>query len=72
MGDPWKHRSKGMKCNTCMYFVLKRPDQITKDDLPRKNGYVGRCRKHAPTMNGYPVVFELDWCGDHKLNENAI
>ena len=31
---------------------------------------VGRCRRHAPTMNGYPVVFVQDWCGDHKLNEN--
>jgi len=32
----------------------------------------GRCRRHAPTMNGYPVVFHADWCGDHKLNENAL
>jgi len=27
----------------------------------------GRCRRHAPTMTGYPVVFENDSCGDHKL-----
>jgi len=20
-------------------------------------------------MNGYPVVFKDDWCGDHKLKE---
>jgi hypothetical protein len=33
---------------------------------------VGRCRRHAPTMNGYPVVFEDDWCGDHKLDESKI
>ena len=33
---------------------------------------VGRCRKHAPTMNGYPVVFMNDWCGDHKLDETKI
>ncbi len=26
----------------------------------------------APTMNGYPVVFVGDWCGDHKLNEEAV
>jgi len=31
---------------------------------------VGRCRKHAPTINGYPVVYMNDWCGDHKLDEN--
>jgi len=23
-------------------------------------------------MTGYPVVFVNDWCGDHKLNENAL
>jgi len=22
-------------------------------------------------MSGYPVVFDTDWCGDHKLDENA-
>jgi hypothetical protein len=33
---------------------------------------IGRCRRHAPTMTGYPVVFVNDWCGDHKLNENAL
>ena len=30
----------------------------------------GRCRRHAPTMQGYPAVFGNDWCGDHKLDEN--
>lgn len=59
--DPWAHRSKGMRCQTCMWFVLK--------ISPTPNA-VGRCRRHAPTMNGYPVVFDTDWCGDHKLDEN--
>jgi len=74
--DPWIHRSKGMSCNTCMWFVLKKPTEPnlaeTENTVRRENGYVGRCRRHAPTMNGYPVVFELDWCGDHKLDENAV
>lgn len=30
----------------------------------------GRCRRHAPSMQGYPAVFGNDWCGDHKLDEN--
>ena len=30
---------------------------------------IGRCRRHAPTMSGFPVVFDTDWCGDHKLDE---
>ena len=61
--DNWKHRSDGMRCKTCMFFVLK---ENTADVQ------VGRCRRHAPTMNGYPVVFTGDWCGDHKLDENAV
>ena len=31
-----------------------------------------RCRRHAPTMQGYPVVFESDWCGDHKLDKDTV
>lgn len=60
--DPWKHRSKGMRCVTCMYYVPKEP-------AGQGHSVLGRCRRHAPTMNGYPVVFPHDWCGDHKLNE---
>jgi hypothetical protein len=37
----------------------------------KKKGSVGRCRRHAPTMNGYPVVYKYDWCGDHKLDETV-
>jgi hypothetical protein len=79
--DPWKHRSTGMKCRTCMWVSIKERT-ITEPvpDCPAEPGYfqqmrardvrVCRCRRHAPTMNGYPVVFEDDWCGDHKLDEN--
>ena len=55
--DNWKHRSEKMVCITCMWYAVK-------------NEKLGRCRKHAPTMNGYPVVFTSDWCGDHKIDEN--
>ena len=64
--DNWKHRSEGMKCTVCMWFVLK--DLSGGENITP--GKVGRCRRHAPTMSGYPVVFEDDWCGDHKLGEN--
>jgi len=64
--DPWKHRSKGMTCTTCMWFVEKVGMAV--------GGEVkfGRCRRHAPTMSGYPAVFGNDWCGDHKLDETKI
>ena len=66
--DPWKHRDSGMRCRTCIWFVPKlgSPIQATKADAP----VVGRCRRHAPTMGGYPVVYQTDWCGDHRLDEN--
>lgn len=67
--DPWKHRSAGMTCGSCMWFVAKQ----TPDNVPRDSrGSLGRCRRHAPTMNGFPAVFESDWCGDHKLDETKV
>jgi len=60
MLDPWMHRSVNMKCQSCMWHC------------PKDDTSVGRCRRHAPTMNGYPVVFITDWCGDHKLNERSL
>lgn len=63
-GDPWVHRSTGMKCSTCMYYVQKKANDTAAD--------IGRCRRRCPTMNGFPVVFPDDWCGDHKLDETKI
>lgn len=61
--DPWKHRSVGMRCSSCMWFA---PKSSPLEDVLK----LGRCRRHAPAMDGYPVVFPTDWCGDHKLDEN--
>lgn len=63
--DPWKHRSIHMTCVSCMWFVKKEADGPTLNS-------VGRCRRHAPVMSGYPVVYSTDWCGDHKLDENKV
>ena len=64
MGDPWKHRTKGMTCEACMWYVAK-----INDNGDTK---LGRCRHHSPTLKGYPAVFPTDWCGDHKLDENTL
>jgi len=61
--DNWKHRSKNMLCSCCMYFVEK---------VNNTSVSIGRCRRHAPTMKGWPVLFAEDWCGDHRLDENKI
>jgi len=61
--DAWIHRSSKMRCGTCMFFVEKAGGSST----------IGRCRKHAPTMTGWPAIFgDRDWCGDHKLDETKI
>lgn len=70
--DPWLHRSEGMRCKSCMWFVEKATlpgKKSATDPLGQHDRTVGRCRRHAPTMNGYPVVWASDWCGDHKLDE---
>lgn len=75
--DNWKHRSKGMACKTCMWFMLKAPirfdhKELDADHMPKEVVNIGRCRRHAPTMSGWPVMFTNDWCGDHKLDETKI
>lgn len=65
-GDPWVHRAKGMRCSTCIWFVPK------ERSVSLGTSNVGRCRRHAPTMNGYPVVYMTDWCGDHRIDENKV
>lgn len=72
MKDPWKHRSSGMKCGTCMWAVMKVGAPGIESRKLDERGRLGRCRRRAPTMNGYPAVFESDWCGDHKLDETKL
>lgn len=67
MEDNWKHRSLKMKCATCMYFVEK----ATNRPVALIN-CLGRCRRHSPSLGGWPAIFSQDWCGDHKLDENKI
>lgn len=58
--DNWKDRIKDMRCGTCMWFV------------PKNESALGRCRRRCPTLNGWPAVFDTDWCGDHKIDESKI
>jgi hypothetical protein len=50
-----------------MWFVAKADAPVSTD-----KGSFGRCRRHAPTMSGFPAVFGTDWCGDHKLDEKKL
>jgi len=61
MPDNWGDRKKLMVCGRCMFFVPK-----------GKGPVVGRCRKHAPTCEGWPVMFRTDFCGDFKLDEEKV
>lgn len=64
--DPWQHRSTGMRCRTCVFFVVK----VAEPSTVAHESAFGRCRRRAPTLNGFPAVFDHDWCGDHRLDEN--
>ena len=78
MTDNWKHRSIGMKCLSCMWFVekVRHPKRVpglneeNRTESEADSEPFGRCRKHAPTMSGWPAMSGTDWCGDHKLDEN--
>lgn len=57
MLDKWD-RKTDFCCASCAYYAPKNPG-------------IGRCRRHAPTMAGYPVVYPYnDWCGDHRVGDN--
>jgi len=84
--DPWQGRTTGMKCRSCVFFVLKKPDSpqmLEEPCIPNipvgvpvhriNNNRIGRCRANPPTATrGFPVVFEDDWCGGHRLDENKL
>lgn len=57
--DNWDDRST-FECKTCMFFV------------PKNESSVGRCRRKAPTNDGWPVIFDTDWCGEHRLVEEQL
>lgn len=65
--DNWKHRSRKMRCEGCMAFILKDTSKPQN-----QNHLIGRCRRHAPGMGGFPVMFSDDWCCDHKLDEEKL
>lgn len=60
--DAWD-RSTNFGCDSCMFYVPKANTAVPGE---------GRCRRSAPTMKGYPVVFAADWCGEHKRGSNPI
>lgn len=62
--DNWSGRKQRMRCKTCMWFALKKAVTFGKP--------LGRCRRLAPTMGGFPVVYMDDWCGDHKIDEEKV
>jgi hypothetical protein len=40
--------------------------------VQKGHGKLGRCRRRAPELSGYPAVYETDWCGDHKIDETRL
>jgi hypothetical protein len=50
-------RNEALHCRSCTWFQ------------PSLHYSSGQCRRYAPSSAGHPVVFENDWCGDHKPDE---
>jgi hypothetical protein len=65
--DAWEHRAETMVCASCMWWLPKGSEMLNTNIAPGRK--LGRCRRRAPTMNGFPAVWGCDWCGDHKLDE---
>lgn len=76
--DNWKHRSQGMKCATCMWWVSKVAGLYMHEDgsvetVMEGRGKLGRCRRSAPVVGkGFPAMYTTDWCGDHKIDEEKL
>jgi len=65
--DRWD-RKTDFGCNSCMFYVPKK-EHSTSGNLAAGEG---RCRRYAPSMKGYPVVYFDDWCGEHKRGSNPV
>lgn len=64
--DKWD-RKTNFNCNSCMFFVPKH------EHSSNPHNFEGRCRRQAPKMKGYPVVYgNKDWCGEHKIGSNPV
>jgi len=49
------------RCNTCRWYGEKRKDNIST--------MAGKCRRHAPTIEGFPIVLATDIaCGDYQVD----
>lgn len=59
--------SVGTRCRSCAFFA-ERSRSISNN----ATGSPGRCRRHSPTLRGWPIVYSLDWCGDHKHDEGKL
>ena len=71
LADPWADRKQGMTCSTCIWYVPKKRIGTANSDV-NPLAEIGRCRRHAPSMNGFVPVYPVDWCGDHRLDENKV
>ena len=66
--DKWD-RKTNFNCESCMFYVPKRDAAIGGVVFDTSEGC---CRRNAPTMKGYPVVYSSDWCGEHKIGSNPV
>lgn len=69
--DKWD-RKTNFNCESCMFWVEKQRLVDLGGKKVELDTKLGRCRRYAPTMKGYPVVYSCDWCGEHKIGSNPV
>lgn len=63
------YRADEKTCRTCRFFF----PQIGDGDETVQTYHTGKCRRFPPPNAGYtaqfPMVMEIDWCGEWKQAE---
>ncbi len=49
------------KCDNCLFYFV-RPDKERQ----------GSCQVSAPKLEGWPMVWDHDWCGEHQADRQKV
>jgi hypothetical protein len=56
--------SPNESCGACRYWRKHGAHQPISSREHAEYG--GRCHRHPPSMDGWPVTLEADWCGEFE------
>jgi hypothetical protein len=59
---------KHVRCVSCVFFQPLLHSDVKEGDQIR----LGKCRKNAPTVAGFPQVLPYEFCGEHRLDAEKL